>query len=250
MIKSTTEYDMFKKHPSNCEMKEMHVQRLMDSISIHNMLSLRPIMVNSSMQVLDGQHRLESAKRLGVPIFYQVSQAAVDADIILLNVNQKKWFNEDYLNFYCTQGHVEYVKLKEFLKKNSLGLGSFLNFNSEGGHKRAGMSNTFRGGNFIFPDAEKTKRFLSINENTKHVVEFIKERNSSAHACLKSAHFLRALFTFLSLKSVGFQEFIDKLEMKVDSVGPRAGTGGYYQMLGEIYNYKRRQPIDVFEVEE
>src|ERR1700742_2697053 len=99
MIKSTNDYTIFKKSPSNRDIEDPHVRSIMASISIKDMLHLRPILVNSNMEVLDGQHRLEAARRLNAKIYYQIETKSEDADIILLNAHQKNWKTECYFNY-------------------------------------------------------------------------------------------------------------------------------------------------------
>ena len=71
------------------------------------------------MEVLDGQHRLLAAKKLGCDIYYQIEERLTSADIILMNVS-KAWNITDYINFYCKQGNSNYIKFNEFVKKSKI----------------------------------------------------------------------------------------------------------------------------------
>ena len=100
MTIETSDYSIFKKHESNRVINELALRKLINSIKSKNMLELRPILVDSQMRVIDGQHRLEAAKALRVPIFYLMKKESESLDIILLNT-QKRWSIEDYLNFFA-----------------------------------------------------------------------------------------------------------------------------------------------------
>lgn len=71
-MKETKDYNIFKKHPNNREIFHANLEKIKRSIQIKNLLEYRPIIVDKKMQVIDGQHRLEAARQLGVPIYYQM----------------------------------------------------------------------------------------------------------------------------------------------------------------------------------
>ena len=74
------------------------------------------------MHIIDGQHRLEAAKKLGFPIFYEVQQDLKHEDMFILNKNQKNWGAKDYINYYCEQNYPEYVKLASFAREKKLSI--------------------------------------------------------------------------------------------------------------------------------
>ena len=117
-MKETTNYDMFKFREDNRkEISNVHVRVLVRSITHNNMLKYKPILVNSKMEVLDGQHRLLAAKEIGVPIFYEVEKDMDIKSIISLQT-QKAWTTTDYINAYAKNGYEDYIKLSDFCKKN------------------------------------------------------------------------------------------------------------------------------------
>ena len=117
MILETSDYSIFQKHSSNRNIDKSNLNKIINSIKARNLLYLRPIIVNKNFEIIDGQHRLEAAKYLELPVFYQIQPEAVDEDIILLNDNMKRWTIDDYLNYYLSKGNIEYTKLNEFIKK-------------------------------------------------------------------------------------------------------------------------------------
>lgn len=237
----TKNYDLFKKHPSNTPINETIVRKLMDSLTQRNMLSLKPILVNEKMQVLDGQHRLEAAKRLDMPIYYIVEKTAQDMDMILLNANQRTWKLADYHNFFLTQGSPEYRKLDEFTKSHKMNLQEYMKLDNYG--RKSINSNNFRHGKFVMPTEEEQKGKLKIWNFAKELISFISKRRSDIPQVLKSVNFQRALISFLKRDDISFEEIKNKVEMKIDIMGARSGMGGYYQMFLEIYNFRRRDPI-------
>lgn len=114
-IQKTSDHDLFTSFTSNSEIDPKHVAQLVKSISSRNLLHINPILVDSKMRIIDGQHRLEAARILKVPIYYIVSDEVDRLDISALNPNQKNWNALDFINFYTIEGKVEFLKLSKFL---------------------------------------------------------------------------------------------------------------------------------------
>lgn len=240
-IQQTKNYDMFKKHDSNRPINETKVRSLMDAITESNRLHLKPIIVDDKMRVIDGQHRLEAAKRLEVAIYYILDKELKDKDMAIFNANQSAWKLAEYHNFFVTQGHPEYRKLEEFTKRHKMSLQEYMKLDNFG--RKSVNSNNFRHGKFIMPTDEEQKGKLNIWNFAKELFSFIGKRRSDIPQVLKSVNFQRALISFLKRDDVSFQEFKNKIEMKIDIMGARSGMGGYYQMFLEIYNFRRKDPI-------
>ena len=99
-INKTKNYEMFKFREDNrLKIDQSHVNKLINSIQSRNLLDMRPIIVNSDYEILDGQHRLLAAKNLGVEIYYEIEEKLEHKDIILMNV-AKSWAVCDYMNYF------------------------------------------------------------------------------------------------------------------------------------------------------
>lgn len=69
----TTDYSAFVKDADNREVRLMTRKRLLDSMKKYGCMSEFPIVVTEcrdtgKLIIKDGQHRFESAKRLGLPV--------------------------------------------------------------------------------------------------------------------------------------------------------------------------------------
>lgn len=114
----TTEYEIFKDIISNREVDDKHVRKLSRSIEENNLLHLNPIIVDHELRVVDGQHRLEAAKLLQVPIYYIQDNKVTRKAISKLNSNQKNWSTMDYINFYTVEKVVGFSEFSKFLNHN------------------------------------------------------------------------------------------------------------------------------------
>lgn len=251
-MKQTTDYEMFKKHPKNRDLDEFTVTKLQRSISIKNLLEFRPIMVNSKMEIIDGQHRLEAAKRLGVPVFYQIEPDAEANDILILNTNQKCWTQVNYLEFFAKEGKQHYIDLYRFMKNHNLTLSmslAFLNQDSGNGSKFHGIS-PFLLGEYKFPPPIK---IFSVEIKIQKVMEFkqyVRERISGNKKFLESSKLTRAICTLANHADFDFNILIQKVPYTLNIIGPRSGYTQYIEMLGQIYNWKNKKPLGSLFIEE
>lgn len=162
-IQKTTDYNIFKGIIGNRALYEPHVKRLTRSVMQKNMLEQNPILVNERMEVVDGQHRLEVAKELQLPVFYVVLTGGNLNDVILNNANNRGWSLLDYLESYIAMGKKDYIKLKEFADEHKLSVaisrrilagGSFVDNSLE--------VNAFKEGNFKIGDYDRADRIASL----------------------------------------------------------------------------------------
>lgn len=119
-IYETTDYDQFKQISSNREVNMKHVRELAADIQVINLLDVSPIICNERMEIIDGQHRLEAAKLLGLPIFYLIKKELTDDHIGHLNRNQKNWSVLDYITFYTLKKRPGFDVLSRFMRKHDL----------------------------------------------------------------------------------------------------------------------------------
>lgn len=247
MIQSTTNYEIFKKMSCNRQVLEQAVRHLMASIQMKDMLKLRPIIVNKDMEVLDGQHRLEAAKRLHKTIYYTIDDKSETEDVILLNANQKNWAMEDYLNFHYNQGIPAYVGMRRFLEENNM---SYRMFKMLHGEDNTAEGKNFKNGTMKQITKQEFDKVLSLNSECHEIIEFLKMRRSDLWKVFKSSLFIRAMARFLTRKDIDYEDLKKNLEVKIDAVGPRSGVGGYYLMFVQIYNFRKRDAIPVEEDED
>lgn len=114
-IKISTNYAEFKIIDVNREINKSHLKKLTESIRNRNLLHLFPIIVNSKMQVIEGQHRLKAAQALNFALYYIVDDQVDAKDIAIINNNRKGWSGKDYIAFYAKSGNVHYKKLQKLM---------------------------------------------------------------------------------------------------------------------------------------
>ena len=119
-IQKTINYFQFNKIESNRPVDKKHVAELVAKIKKKNMLHLYPMLVNLSMDIIDGQHRLAAAEVLGEYIYYQVDGDISKSDIAGVNASSKKWTINDYINYYAVEKREGFDVLSSFMINNPL----------------------------------------------------------------------------------------------------------------------------------
>ncbi|OOG19157.1 hypothetical protein BWD42_04200 [Sphingobacterium sp. CZ-UAM] len=114
-MKKTKDYDQFSTVASNREVDNKHVKHLIKAIRKKNLLHLNPILVDTNLNVIDGQHRLEAARAMEVDIYYMVDSSISKSDIADLNSNKKNWSVMDYINYYTVEKKPGFGVLSKFI---------------------------------------------------------------------------------------------------------------------------------------
>lgn len=238
MIQQTTNYEMFKKHESNREICPSNLKKIIGSISFRNLLYMNPIIVDSELRIIDGQHRLEAAKVLKIPIHYLVQRDSKTEDIVLLNNNQKKWDLKDYLNFYCSNNNHEYLKIRDYLKTKQISLNTYLILN---GYWGGSSFRYFKNGKYKFPENIDMieEKILKL----KHICTFLNARISGYKLFLTQPTFTKALCMFINLDLLDFDLFLKKIEYNISWMHRCSKVEEYVACFKNIYNYKNSNPI-------
>lgn len=236
----TLDFKIFKKHPLNRPLQESLVKRLVLSIENRNLLELRPINIDENYRVIDGQHRLEAAKRMNIPIYYELTNSLFGEDMIILNTTQKQWNLCDYVNYYYQKGHDEYIKLKNFHDEQQLNLSLCLS--SLGDLGRSGNIDRIKNGTYKFPEEYKVKSIQKI-EYVKKIIDILHEKIIGDKRYIRYIKFTKAIIEF-SNKDVDMELFINKkLLSKINILRPCVSVFEYVQIFKVIYNYRNENPI-------
>ena len=106
-IRTTSSYSIFNKVIGNRDLDKQNLQRIKESIS--NIGLQMPILVNKNNSIIDGQHRLQAAKELNIPVCYIISQDTAEDNIDQLQIS-KKWTALDFCNKNALKGNADCKK--------------------------------------------------------------------------------------------------------------------------------------------
>ncbi len=113
-VKTTNTYSIFNKVIGNRELDKNNLQRIKNSI---NEIGLQmPILVNKTNSIIDGQHRLQAAKELKIPVTYIISKDTAEDNIDQLQIS-KKWTALDFCNKNALKGNKDCKKALSIASK-------------------------------------------------------------------------------------------------------------------------------------
>jgi hypothetical protein len=238
-IFKTKDYSIFKKHPQNREVTSKSLNKIINSMKTKNLMEFEPILVDSDMQVISGQNRLEAAKQLGLEVSYRIIDSAATIDVMLLGANNTPWTLDDYVHFYCSQKKEPYIKFVEFCKENDLTSGELLGLLRPSSRS----SQIIKNGEFTISPTYLQN--LKVNlQRLKIISDQLNKHLLKYPNICKTLNFKKAMISFLSRKELDFYTFLKKLAYKSECLRPCTNIETYNDLFMEIYNWKNHKPIN------
>jgi hypothetical protein len=225
----TKDYSIFKIREDNRPIEKAHVKKLIESIDKKNLLETNPIIVNTELEVIDGQHRLEAAKFLKIPVYYQIIHNYDIHDMRLLNVS-KSWGLKEHFEFYCKNEFPEYLNLKEFIEKNKLSLSIAMKITNT--ELRKGMA-LFKEGKYIFNNNKSEDLINKINETIEMLTEFNGKKNYT-----NCRNFWSIAIQVFSHPDFIYEKWKFNLARNMTLFSPRASLIEYLHLFLRVYNWK------------
>lgn len=195
-IHSTHDLLIFKTLNGNRDLNMSNVDRIAKSIIDNGFLKV-PIVVNENFEIIDGQHRVEAAKKVNSIIYYVKVKDYDLSTAILLNANASNWKTIDYVKSFCERGNSNYLKLMQLYESNKdFGINTCAelttNFIYRLVHNKDNkQSDVIKTGEFIYNDVNDAEY---IFESMRKIHGNIPEAKSSMYCrviklCLKNTDF-------------------------------------------------------------
>jgi hypothetical protein len=154
-IHTTSDYSLFKPIGGNREINQLHYERLRKSMAENCLFTV--LYVNEKHEIIDGQHRFEAIKSLGLPVHYVIIEGAGLEQVQVYNHFLKKWDCDDYLHGYIELGKPEYISYKKFKDKYKFGHNETMSMLSGMGKAGGSIYNTFITGNYRITHLKEAK---------------------------------------------------------------------------------------------
>ena len=233
-IIESTDYAKFKIAASNRPLVKSHVELL--KTKMKKKYHLDPIMVSTKMEILDGQHRFEAAKALGLPVRYYISTGSTVADMADLNNASRKWSNSDRAHHYVEQGKADYVTYQEFAERfPNFSHGVVLMLLSNQTKRSASIENDFFNGSF---KVKNLKKATQIAEMLQDIKPFYKGYNRRS--------FILAMLTLLENKEFEIKRLMRKLPKKASLLLDFSNEVDYIKALEQIYNWSESKKVRLY----
>lgn len=225
VVYSTDDLGMFQLSKFN---RNIFLRKEMLEQAVQGFLS--PIIVNEKMVVIDGQHRLEASKKVGVPIEYIVKPGLDENDIVRMNTVQKPWSLKNYIESYANQGNGEYIKLMNLIKENYSNVTATTSIATDKTFSSNVAKQKIKDGLFKFHNYDKAVEFLQYY---KRLREETKTKKRSTVAV--------ALYELFRLEKFNKERMIEKIRGTRLDEEINVKTFDYTEILKELldsYNHK------------
>ena len=228
-VHTTKDYSLFKSIEGNRNKNLLHINRLKKSMSETYLFTT--ITVNEFYEIIDGNHRFDVIKELGLPLNYIICKGYGLNEVHILNQNSKTWNSDDYLNGYCNLGYKDYLQFAQFKAKYKLGFNETM----------ALLTGSLNRYNEMFYKGEfKVKSML-------YAVDLI-EKILLIEPYYKGIRRRSFIYTMMSLtknKNFDFAEFLQKLKLQPASLKDCTNVENFKILIEDIYNYHRREKVNL-----
>lgn len=232
-VHTTEDYFLFKSIEGNRNLNLLHLNRLRKSMSEKYLFTT--ILVNENYEIIDGQHRFEIIRELGLPLHYIVCENYGLPEVHILNATQKTWNSDDYLEGYCKLGYPDYIKYRIFKNKYEfphnvcMPMLSSFNCNAHGSDIK-----DFYNGNFKI---NNWKKAIQMADNIMLL--------EPLYLGYRRAHFIFAMLQLFAKPQFEFTEFIQKLRLQPSALIDCQSSSQYITLIEHIYNFRRREKINL-----
>lgn len=245
-VYKTTNLEMFQQLKGNRHPNLKHIRRLSESIKANNFLQ-SPIIVNEKMEVIDGQNRLLAAKQVGTPIYYIVVNDYSLKEVQILNLNQKNWNKEDFIDGYADMGLSPYLKLRNFIRKNNEFNKTSCIYMCQNSKTNNLAASKFRSDHTVFNQKQVLEEGTWIGgdfslaqkwvDKLKMIKQYYKGYNRAA--------FVNAMIGMFKNEVFDFDRFLHKLKTYPGMMKNVTNVEDYIDMIEKIYNKGARDQVSL-----
>ena len=191
----------------------------MESINKIGFIHGKSVLVDKELNIIDGQHRFEACKRLGLPIYYMITTVDPQEAMIELNAQQIGWKMGDYINSWADSGIKCYQTLRDFESTYRFGLTNSVLVLFDKTYDKTNITKIKAGKPFkIDPRAEELAQFIM---------------SCSAVPYYKGSYFIKAISRIYNNLT---DKQLEKLQQHIISLPQQATAAAYIVAFENIIN--------------
>lgn len=241
-VYETHEY-LFKLDVRNRPIDDDKVKRFMKMFNAgkYFMKDFPAVIDPNTWVILDGQHRYEACRRLGIPFHYKWADSNFTIDNVVVVQSNSGWSSHDFMHSYIKQGNQNYVEVARFAKRYNVSISIAVllltSVNSKGeltssrgpGLKRTG----FYDGNLEVKNINAAFRIADRLEDIG---------KSGCCPFYRSDRFISAFVAVTNHPQYDHATMMHKVtQFGASLLKPQTNTENYLRMLETVYNYKARE---------
>lgn len=233
-ICTTDKYDLFVLHKNNRDINPVLVRKKVRMLQQKGWCRGLPMLCRRTsggkFEVIDGQHRLEAAKALKIPVWYTVDDKC-EIEPSECNADQKPWSLSDYVSAQVAIGNSQFIELKDFAAQFKMPLALSVALLSGRTNHCTVDTDAMRDGTFVVKDAGFAGSVGAIVRDIGSVFQYARTRGS---VC--------AIARFVVASSRGFQskQLVDKCVKYQNMLRQCGSIDQYGEMYEEVYNFQQR----------
>lgn len=235
---ATKNYSLFRRVEANRAVDldtkaRRNLRRSMETYGFLRWYPLSCVRRNGHLVIRDGQHRLETAKELGIAVWYVVEDA--EPDIAEINNTQVVWKLKDYAHKFSQAGNKHYQEAMDFAEAHGMAIGVAAQILA-GGVGNACSAPSFKAGLFVVKDR-------SIADRVVRIYHAIHDINADVRGC----NVIAAICAVCQIKGIADDRLIKGAKRYPEALKKYGSRDGYLDMLEQIYNYGRshKDPIKI-----
>lgn len=212
---------------------ENQVKKIMSSMQEHgNLMKEEPAKVrqrdDGCLVLINGQHRLEAAQRLGEAFFYVIVTPGTFTHEKLQAMSRatSQWDKEDALNSYAARNFPAYTFVKELTNDMGVGIAGVSYFVGNTQDERE----NFQYGGLTLTEDERQEAIEFF-----HLLTEVREKLGS---CVNKVRFIRALKQVTEMEGFDKQRLLSRLKTVGNRYSDRPKTQEVVDELLSIYNYR------------
>lgn len=234
-IQSTIDYNLFKRITGNRKLNKSHVRALTETLADKpHLTQLNPIIVDKDYTIIDGQHRAEASKQLGLPIYYVKGDNLTLEDVQALNASSKNWTPVDFAKSFADNGNDNYAKYLDYKSRFKLNHDVLMVFLCQ--HKPM-TSTAFKKGLFEVT-IDPFNNVENLCKEHADLKPFYKGYNRRA--------FCLAFKELWDNKRYNHKRMLQKLEHYSNEIQDYSQVNDYIRMLERIYNKRSANKVRFF----
>lgn len=211
-----------------------HYKKVLQSIKENDYTKYQPILVNSKMEIVDGQNRFLACKELGLPIHFIVSDEIKIFAAADINRASKNWTAMDYAIHYAKRGREPYIRLLDLCARYNQKISIVQCFGKMSGGSFSSHSDNVKSGGFQFRDDVDIEDFL------EHMMDF-----ESYYEFSKKDKFVKSVLKLYLSDGYDKLKMKKKLRMASGIVHEQPRVEMMTEEILKLYNYKSRNPLVV-----
>lgn len=228
-INSTRNYRLFTTTTENRPLEEAKRRKLRRSMERYGFLRSYPIICvrdkDGHLIVKDGQHRLQFAESLGLPVHWVEDDA--DFDIAVVNSAAKGWAVSDFVHMHSKKGVQDYADAIEFAQRFSMPLATALAILA-GTVNYSNISLLVQTGGYRIKDRKYAEAVAATYSGMIRLA-----------SCLKSKAFLDAVMGICRVESFDLDRLLSNAARCRELLVSYSTRDAYLNMLETVYNFGR-----------